>query len=117
MPSPPSGVFVQTWSGPLSGGTAADRYAETDGGKRLATNAALAAILIAGCLLRLYKLTAFSLWFDESVSFALSNLPLTQLITHVARDSHPPLYFVVLKIWRGCFGDSLFALRSLSLVF
>src|SRR5437867_11901296 len=79
--------------------------------------AMLAAILIAAGLLRLYKITAFSLWFDESVSVGLSAYPWPQLFAHVAQDSHPPLYFVVLKLWRLLVGDSLFALRSLSLLF
>src|SRR5205807_74941 len=74
-------------------------------------------ILIAAGLLRLYKITAFSLWFDESVSVGLSGYPWPQLFAHIAQDTTPPLYFVVLKLWRLILGDSLLALRSLSLVF
>ena len=80
-------------------------------------SAMLAAILIAAGLLRLYKITAFSLWFDESVSVGLSGYPWPQLFAHIAQDTTPPLYFVVLKLWRLILGDSLLALRSLSLVF
>lgn len=32
-------------------------------------------------------------------------------------DAQPPLYYLILKIWTGLFGDAPFVLRSLSLLF
>jgi hypothetical protein len=39
------------------------------------------------------------------------------LLTVLARDVHPPLYFAALKVWAGFTGTSEFALRYFSLLF
>jgi uncharacterized membrane protein len=39
------------------------------------------------------------------------------IIARTALDVHPPAYYLAAKIWTFAFGDSVFAIRSLSLVF
>src|SRR5436190_8176623 len=104
----------------------------------------LALILIAATALRIHGLTRHSLWSDEiytlesSAGFGLESkrLSLAGLVedvpdllsitrrpwwtvaTKLARDdNHPPLYFLVVRVWRDIAGDSDAALRSLSVLF
>ncbi len=78
--------------------------------------AALAAIVLVGLGLRFYHLTDRSLWFDEAFSWRLVQFPLVELVRRVGQDNHPPLYFLLLKGWVSLLGDSVFALRSLSVL-
>lgn len=55
-----------------------------------------------------------SVWFDEAYSILVAKQPLGNLIHLVSLDTHPPLYYVVLKLWAGLFGWSELSLRSLS---
>jgi uncharacterized membrane protein len=72
-------------------------------GGRAATTlriASLAALLVAFAL-RLDRLGAESLWYDETVSAYLASLSLPQLIAHTALDIHPPAYYLLLHGWRA----------------
>ena len=77
----------------------------------------LGLILAAALALRLYKLTALAMWFDEAASWIVSSYPLSTLFDHVRAETAAPLYFLVLKGWCSVFGDSVAALRWLSLTF
>lgn len=73
--------------------------------------------LIAGTALRLFRLADRSMWFDEAVSFTLiDRFGWANMIERVGQAVHPPLYFITLRLWAGCFGTSLVAMRSLSVV-
>ena len=74
-------------------------------------------ILWAGFGLRLYRLGAQSLWYDETVSAYLASKSIPQLIAHTARDIHPPGYYLLLHLWSRLVGDSEFALAFFSLAF
>ncbi len=76
----------------------------------------LVLVLALGAGLRLYHLTDRSIWFDEAFSWRMIQYPLGEMLHRIALDNSPPLYFVLLKYWSACFGDSLLALRSLSVV-
>ena len=56
-------------------------------------------ILLAGAALRLYRLGADSLWYDETVSTYLAGSRLPELLRHTAGDIHPPGYYVLLRGW------------------
>jgi uncharacterized membrane protein len=58
-----------------------------------------------------------SVWFDEAYSIMLAKQSYGQLIDLTAVDVHPPLYYLLLKVWAGVVGMGEFALRSLSAVF
>ena len=49
--------------------------------------------------LRLYRLGAESLWYDETVSVFLAQQSVPDLIAHTARDIHPPGYYLLLHLW------------------
>jgi hypothetical protein len=103
----------------------------------------LAAILIVAAGLRAYRLGAESFWIDELYMLEytaghchadfqlptdrvidppprLSSLdravPVWKVPTTLRDDQHPPVYYVLLRLWRDAFGSSEAAMRSLSLV-
>ncbi|MEM7533811.1 MAG: glycosyltransferase family 39 protein [Chloroflexota bacterium] len=55
--------------------------------------------LFVGFALRLYRLGAESLWYDETVSIYLARRTIPDLIAHTARDIHPPGYYLFLHLW------------------
>ncbi len=57
--------------------------------------------ILAGFAIRLYRLGAESLWYDETVSAYLASQSIPDLIAHTARDIHPPAYYILLHAWRA----------------
>lgn len=57
-----------------------------------------------------------SIWFDEAYSVMLAQQDMQGLLHLTAMDTHPPLYYVLLKAWAALFGWGEFALRSLSVL-
>ncbi|HZM63599.1 MAG TPA: glycosyltransferase family 39 protein [Candidatus Saccharimonadales bacterium] len=55
-----------------------------------------------------------SVWFDEAYSISLIKQSYSQLVSLTAVDVHPPLYYILLKLWSGIFGTGEIALRSFS---
>src|SRR5262245_806518 len=65
--------------------------------------------------LGLVRIGSKSLWFDEAVSadFAARSFP--NLLPQITGgDPNMSLYYVLLNLWRRMFGDSEYALRSMS---
>ncbi len=73
--------------------------------------------ILGGFALRLYRLGANSLWYDETVSLLLARAEIPELIRHTAGDIHPPLYYLLLHAWGRAAGWSEFAAAFLSLWF
>lgn len=77
----------------------------------------LIALLLAGVLLRFFRLDLQSFWFDEAASVFFAGQPTWEAFFGVIRqDVHPPFYFVLLHYWLELFGDSDFITRSFSAV-
>ena len=76
--------------------------------------AAAILLVIAGCVLRFVSTGA--LWLDESISNEIAKRPLGDLFSALRHDGSPPLYYLLLHAWIAVFGDSTFAVRSLSSV-
>jgi len=74
-------------------------------------------MLLAAFALRLYRVGAASLWYDETVSVILAQKDWLALTRHTAGDIHPPLYYYLLHLWGRLAGWSEFAVAFLSLVF
>jgi uncharacterized membrane protein len=74
-------------------------------------------MILAAFALRLYRLGAQSLWYDETVSAVLASKSLPALVMHTAGDIHPPGYYVLLHLWMRLVGSSEYSLAFLSLVF
>ncbi|MBA3711826.1 MAG: glycosyltransferase family 39 protein [Pyrinomonadaceae bacterium] len=61
---------------------------------------------------RLWRLTASCLWFDEIFSIHAARHGWGELLNFVALDIiHPPLFYLLLKIWIAVGGESLVWLR------
>lgn len=78
----------------------------------------LVAAIAVGFALRFYALGAKGLFFDEALSWRLQQMPLPMLVQRTGEPTttHPPLYFIALRYWTRCFGDSEAAMRSLAVV-
>ncbi len=75
---------------------------------------ALAAAAFLFAVLRFYAIGRFSLWSDEVFTMGIVGGSWRGLLPAVARDVvHPPLFYVVLKVWTGIGGDGLVWLRLL----
>lgn len=75
---------------------------------------AAALLVLAAYVLRIYRLDAQSLWFDEGWSWYLAGLPLGQMAHVTAADRSPILYYTLLHGWIDLGGQSEFAMRYLS---
>jgi hypothetical protein len=63
----------------------------------------------------LYKIGEQGLWGDECFSIDLGSHTIREIIDYsLYKDTNPPLYLIFVHYWCGLFGDSEFALRSLS---
>lgn len=76
------------------------------------------ATIVFAFLLRVISLNQ-SFWLDEATSgLVVKNFSLIGIITKFSPgDFHPPLYYLILKVWSSFFGTSEIALRLLSLIF
>jgi mannosyltransferase len=75
--------------------------------------AALAAILGTGLSLRLYRLGAESLWYDEAVSVLLAQKEVFSIVrlSGTALEANPPLFDILLRLWILAFGTSEVVVR------
>jgi uncharacterized membrane protein len=64
-----------------------------------------------------YNLDVKSLSYDEGFAIYLAQMPIADMVRATASDIHPPLYYLLLHGWMNFFGDSVFAVRSLSVIF
>jgi hypothetical protein len=72
---------------------------------------ALAVLLLAAAL-RIHGLNTQGLWGDEGWSVEFSEPEAPEDVMHnLVDDLHPPLYFIMLSLWRQIAGDSEIALR------
>ena len=83
---------------------------------RWAPAALLAALTALSLLLRTRVLGA-GFWIDEGLSVGIAHHPLTSIPHLLRQDGSPPLYYMLLHVWIGWFGDSERATHTLSLLF
>ena len=78
----------------------------------------LGAVAILYVAIRVWRLDASCLWFDELFSVHAAVHTWNSLFWFVAQDLiHPPLFYAVLKVWIGIGGESLLWLRLLPVFF
>jgi hypothetical protein len=82
--------------------SSADRYAKIF----------LSLVILLFIVARLWHLTSSCLWFDEIFSVHAAEHSWRSLLQFAAADLvHPPLFYILLKMWIGIGGDSLLWLR------
>lgn len=72
-------------------------------------------ILLAGMIsivITVVSLVTKSFWGDEIFSLEFASASGLTFIDMLAADYHPPLYFLLLKLWVNVWGDSEIALRA-----
>ena len=73
-------------------------------------------IMIAGTIVTCWGVAHESLWFDESYTAAMTNHAILNIINMSADDVHPPLYYVMARVFRLVFGNSEPTLRALPIL-
>jgi mannosyltransferase len=81
-----------------------------------ATASLLAAITAVSLWVRTRVLGA-GFWIDEGLSVGIAHHPLTSIPHLLREDGSPPLYYLLLHVWIGWFGDGENATHALSLIF
>ncbi len=71
-------------------------------------------ILLLAAALRIVHLPQQSLWTDEG--FTYNVIVRADMFPEIAADTHPPLYYVLLRGWAAAAGDSAFSLRFFSVI-
>ena len=74
-------------------------------------------LLLAGLLVRLYHLEIPSLQLDELKTAMRSNHSFLETLNLIRHSAFPPLYYALMNLWVGIFGNSEWALRLPSAVF
>ncbi|WP_428246380.1 glycosyltransferase family 39 protein [Ferrovibrio sp.] len=90
--------------------------AETVVADRRLKHLLLAVFLAVAALLRFHGITDNDMWADELFSWQQATSSFAALIEQLGGDIHPPLYFLLLKLFVAVFGDSLFSLRLFSVI-
>ncbi len=76
------------------------------------------ALCLVYIIVRVWRLTDSCLWFDEIFSIHAAEHSWDSLFWFVAQDLiHPPLSYILLKLWIGIGGDSLLWLRLFPVLF
>ncbi|QDT44266.1 hypothetical protein Pan241w_43740 [Gimesia alba] len=81
------------------------------------TGIVFALILLLALFLRTRYLTQVTYLFDESFSLKMTEFSWIELWQRVSQDTHPPLSFILLKLWGLLFGKSMLASRLFSVTF
>jgi hypothetical protein len=81
---------------------------------RVAVPAGLGLLVLLSLLLRTRQL-GIGFWIDEGLSTGIADRPLTDIPGVMRQDGSPPLYYMLLHLWIGAFGESEAAVRAFSL--
>jgi len=73
-------------------------------------------IILLGLILRLLALNQ-SFWLDEAITAKVTNFSFREIFIFLKNDFNPPLYYIIVKIWAGFFGNSEISLRIPSIIF
>ncbi|MFQ5854226.1 MAG: glycosyltransferase family 39 protein [Anaerolineae bacterium] len=84
---------------------------------RLVHLTSLILILLAGYFLRVYRLGAQNIWWDEGLAIWAVRKSFVGTTLWTAGDVHPPLYFWLLWPWTHLAGESEFAARYITLIY
>ena len=80
--------------------------------------AALGIVSLIYVALRLRHLSTYSLWCDEAFSVFVARSRWSDLLRQLVVDRvHPPLYYMLLKLWISTVGASVASLRGFSVLF
>ncbi len=80
---------------------------------------ALLGVILLAFALRVYRLGHQEFWFDEAATSFIASRSLAGVLEYVrgAPFEHPPLYYILLRLWLWGAGETGFAYRFLSAFF
>ncbi len=84
-------------------------------GARHTTGIFVFASLAAGAF-AIWRNLSESIWFDEAFTTGLIGRSVSGVLQGTAHDVHPPLYYLILKLWAALFGHSIVTLRVFSVL-
>jgi hypothetical protein len=73
-------------------------------------------ILLLAFGLRVWGLDDRNIWWDEGLVAWAARLPAAAIVDWTARDVHPPLYFLLQRLWWFAVGDGEFVMRYTSVL-
>ncbi|MDP4182382.1 MAG: glycosyltransferase family 39 protein [Bacillota bacterium] len=73
-------------------------------------------IIVAGLVYLALGINREALWYDESYSAAIIKHSIPQICSIAGSDSHPPLYFILLKLFTCVFGRGEVGVRLFSVL-
>ncbi|MGN0480295.1 MAG: glycosyltransferase family 39 protein [Lachnospiraceae bacterium] len=73
-------------------------------------------VILAGLAYLLAGAFSSAVWFDEEYSVGLVRHNLTEMIEISIHDVHPPMYYIILKLFTFIAGNSVAALRIFSVI-
>ncbi len=73
-------------------------------------------VLALATILRMHRLHEVSAWYDEAAAWKTIQFSWSEMFQSIQLNVHPPVYYVILKLWAVVFGDSPDALRAFSIV-
>lgn len=94
-----------------------DRPQSTSPSRQIVVLAVVGIAILGGIAFRWIDLQRWSLWWDEGFTAWAVGLPVARIITFARSDNQAPLYYLLQHYWDALFGNSEFALRSLSTLF
>jgi uncharacterized membrane protein len=81
--------------------------------------AAATGVTLLAAALRVYRIDWQSVWVDEIYSLVVTDpsRPFEEFWERVLADVHPPVYYLLLRVWSAEFGQTELAVRALSALF
>lgn len=73
-------------------------------------------VIALAVVVRFIYIDRFEVWLDEAYCFELASKPVAGIIAALRRGNEPPLHLLMLHFWMKAFGESAFAMRSLSAI-
>jgi len=73
-------------------------------------------ILLLAFALRVWGLDDRNIWWDEGLVAWAARLPAAAIADWTAHDVHPPLYFLLQRLWWAAVGDGEFVMRYTSVL-
>jgi|WetSurMetagenome_2_1015567.scaffolds.fasta_scaffold51449_1 4-amino-4-deoxy-L-arabinose transferase-like glycosyltransferase len=73
-------------------------------------------IIFFSSVIYLFNLTYSDLWIDETFTKKIIEFPISQMLGLLGGDFHPPLYFILLKLFTFITGISDFTIRLFSVL-
>ena len=87
-------------------------FAQTKWARGLAWGAVLALAVV----LRVHHLHEVSAWYDEAATWKTIQFSWSEMLQSIQQNVHPPVYYVILKLWAGVCGYSPDSLRAFSVL-